>query len=100
MQGMDKRDPKSALHFTRPLRQIALMLIVVGLVGFGAYVSFGTLLAIFQTNVLLNSVILGVFTLGVLSCFWQVFLLMRSVSWIEAFVGGNPDHDLRAPPSL
>jgi hypothetical protein len=100
MQGMDKRDPKGALHFTRPLRQIALMLIVVGLVGFGAYVSFGTLLAIFQTNVLLNSVILGVFTLGVLSCFWQVFLLMRSVSWIEAFVGGDPDQDLRAPPSL
>jgi hypothetical protein len=96
---MDKRDPKGALHFTRPLRQIALMLIVLGVVGFGVYVSFGTLRSIFFTNVLLNSVILAVFTLGVLSCFWQVFLLMRSVGWIESFVGGH-DGEMRAPPSL
>ena len=96
---MDRRDTQ-APQFTRPLRQIALMLIVVALVALGAYVAFPTLSAIYFTNVWLNSVIAAVFALGVLSCFWQVILLMRSASWIEDFARSRPGEDLRAPPSL
>ena len=97
---MDRRDPEAPPHFTQPLRQIALMLIVLGLVLFGAYISFRTLEQVFYTNVYLNSGIAIVFTLGVLSCFWQVILLMRSVSWIESFARSGPGEQLRPPPSL
>lgn len=97
---MDKRTPEAAPHFSQPIRQIALMLIVLGLVGFGAYVGIRTIEAVFFTNVILNSAIAIVFALGVLSCFWQVFLLVRSVSWIETFAGGRPGPEMRAPPSL
>jgi uncharacterized membrane protein (DUF485 family)/DNA-binding transcriptional MerR regulator len=97
---MDRRDTQAPPHFSQPVRQIALMLIVLGLVLFGAYVGFRTLQAIFFTNIYLNSVIAAVFTLGVLSCFWQVILLMRSVSWIESFAQSQPGQELRAPPSL
>lgn len=97
---MDRRDPQAPPHFTQPLRQIALMLIVLGLVAFGTYIGYGTLERVFITNVYLNSVIAVVFALGVLSCFWQVILLMRSVSWIEAFASSSPGEELRAPPSL
>jgi DNA-binding transcriptional MerR regulator len=97
---MDKRDYQAAPHFTQPVRQIALMLIVLALVLFGAYIAFPTIRAIYLTNVWLNSAIAAVFALGILSCFWQVILLMRSVSWIEAFAGARPGEELRAPPSL
>ncbi len=99
-QGMDTRTPEAAPHFSQPVRQIAFMLIALGLVGFGAYVGFRTILDVFNTNVVLNSAIAIVLVLGVLSCFWQVFLLMRSVSWIEAFASAKPGQQMRAPPSL
>jgi hypothetical protein len=76
------------------------MLIALGLVGFGAYVGFRTILDVFNTNVVLNGAIAIVFALGILSCFWQVFLLIRSVSWIETFTSARPGQELRAPPSL
>ena len=97
---MNRRDPQAPPHFSQPLRQIALMLIVLALVLFGAYISFRTLEQVFYTNVYLNSVIAIVFALGVLSCFWQVILLMRSVSWIEGFASSGQGEQLRAPPSL
>jgi len=97
---MDKRDSEAAPHFSQPVRQIALMLIVLGLVLFGAYISFRTLERVFFTNVYLNSAIAGVFVLGVLSCFRQVILLMRSVSWIETFARARNGDDMRPPPSL
>ncbi|WP_210527055.1 biopolymer transporter ExbB [Rubellimicrobium arenae] len=98
---MDKRDNGAAPHFSQPVRQISLMLIVLALVLSGAYLGFRTLEAIYFTNVYLNTVIAVVFTLGVLSCFRQVILLMQSVSWIEAFARSEPgDRELRAPPSL
>jgi len=97
---MDRRDPQAPPHFSQPLRQIALMLIVLGLVSFGAYISVQTLEAVFFTNVYLNSAIAIVFTLGILSCFWQVILLMRSVSWIEGFARAGQTEQMRAPPSL
>lgn len=71
--------------FTQPVRQIFLMLIVLVLVGLGAWFVYGRILPVFRANPWLNGMILGVFVLGVLSCFWQVAQLINSVSWIERF---------------
>lgn len=72
-------------HFSQPVRQIVLMLTVLALVGGGAWFIYGRILPIFQANMWLNGLILSVFAVGVLTCFWQVGQLIRSVSWIERF---------------
>ena len=96
----ERRDPEAETHFSQPVRQISLMLIVMALVGAGFYVGFGTIAAIFWTNPYLNSVILAVFVLGVLSCIRQVWQLMISVSWIEGFARHAPGNDLVNVPGL
>lgn len=87
-------------RFSQPVRQIVLMLLVLGLVAAGGYLGFATLRGVFLTNPYLNAVIATVFVLGVLSCIRQVVLLMNAVSWIEAFARQGPGEDLRAAPSL
>lgn len=74
-----------APKFSQPVRQILLMLIVLVLVGVGAWFAYGPILSIFMANKALNGAILLVFVLGVLTCFWQVAQLVKSVSWIERF---------------
>lgn len=97
---MDKREPEAELHFSQPVRQIIAMLIVLGLVGAGGYVAFASLLDVFWTNPYLNSAICLVFVLGVMSCFWQVAQLMRSVGWIERFAKSHTSTSLVEVPSL
>lgn len=63
------------------------MLIVLGLVAAGGHFAYGRIYSIFLSNPWLNGLILGVFVLGVLACFWQVVQLVVSVSWIESYVG-------------
>lgn len=72
-------------HFSQPVRQILLMLTVLALVLAGGWIAYGRILPIFMANRWLNGLILGVFAIGVLACFWQVAQLVRSVSWIERF---------------
>ncbi|WBU51978.1 hypothetical protein [Paracoccus sp. SCSIO 75233] len=72
-------------HFGQPVRQILEMLIVLALVGVGGWFAYGRILPIFAANPWLNGLILGVFVIGVLACFWQVAQLFQSVSWIERF---------------
>jgi hypothetical protein len=76
------------------------MLIVLGLVGSGFYLGLEQITAIYQSNPYLNGVILGVFVLGVLSCFNQVFVMMKSVRWIERFAKDAGGHSYSAAPSL
>ncbi|WP_333711895.1 biopolymer transporter ExbB [Yoonia sp.] len=76
------------------------MLTVIGLIAAGFYLGQRQIVAIFQTNLYLNGVIFGVFILGVLSCFNQVFLLMNSVRWIEGFAREAGGHSYSAAPSL
>jgi hypothetical protein len=76
------------------------MLIVLGLIGAGFYLGLEQITDIYQSNPYLNGVILGVFVLGVLSCFNQVFLLMNSVRWIERFARDAGGHSYSAAPSL
>lgn len=72
-------------QFSQPVRQSFLMLAVLALVIAGAWFAYGRILPIFAANRWLNGLILGVFVLGVLACFWQVAQLVQSVSWIERF---------------
>lgn len=96
----DKREPKAPPQFSQPIRQILFMLTVLGLVGAGLYLGFEQISAIYQSNPYLNGVILAVFVLGVLSCINQVFLLIKSVRWIERFAKDAGGHSYSAAPSL
>lgn len=97
---MSLSEKKPAPYFTQPVRQILSMLIVVGLAGGGAWLAFPKVAPVFLANLWLNGVIFGVFLVGVLACFAQVFQLMTSVSWIEGFAGGRPGSDIAHPPRL
>ncbi|MEM8630974.1 MAG: biopolymer transporter ExbB [Pseudomonadota bacterium] len=96
MEQSEQRGPQ----FTQPVRQIALMLIICGLVGFGAYLLFPAVAPVFLSNLYLNGFIAFVFVIGVLACFWQVTQLVSSVNWIEGFAAENPGHELVKPPRL
>ncbi len=97
---MEKTKAVPASHFSQPIQQIVTMLVVCALVGAGAWVIHDTVLDIILTNPLLNLFIFFVFALGAASCFWQVFILMQSVSWIEAFVQRRPGSEAATPPRL
>lgn len=97
---MEKTKAAPASHFSQPIQQIVTMLVVSALVGAGAWLIHGTVLDIIMTNPLLNLFIFFVFALGAASCFWQVFILMQSVSWIEAFVQRRPGSEEAKPPRL
>ena len=97
---MDKMKPEGTAYFSQPIRQIVMMLIATGLVGFGAWVILPQVAVIFRTNPLLNGFIGMVFLLGILTCFWQVLILIQSVNWIEGFARHVPGHDITIPPKL
>ena len=77
---------EARVQFSQPVRQIMMMLIALGLSGFGTFVALPRVLPVFQSNLWLNGFILLVFFFGVLACFWQVIQLIVSVRWIERFV--------------
>ncbi|MGR3492434.1 MAG: biopolymer transporter ExbB [Shimia sp.] len=97
---MDLSDRESEPHFTRPYRQIILMLVTLGLVAAGVALALPTLWPVFSANLFLNGIIFGVFLIGVAACFSQVFALVNSAGWIEGFVAQRPGHELTTPPSL
>ncbi|MBE1296665.1 MAG: biopolymer transporter ExbB [Rhodobacteraceae bacterium] len=96
---MAQPDGKIRPQFSQPVRQVILMLIALGLAGFGAFVALPRVLPVFQANPWLNGFILVVFIIGVLACFWQVVQLIGSVRWIESFAAGGARGDGR-PPSM
>ncbi|TVS02902.1 MAG: biopolymer transporter ExbB [Rhodobacteraceae bacterium] len=87
-------------QFSRPVRQIVMMLIVIALVAVGTYFLFPRVSGIFLANIWLNGVIFLVFLVGVLATFWQVIQLNRSIIWIEGFAADTPGHEATIPPSL
>ncbi len=66
------------------------MFAILAVVGAGAWVARRVIEGILFTNPLLNMAILGVFAIGVLSCFWQILVVGRSVGWIQGFTGQRP----------
>lgn len=91
---------ETKLQFSQPVRQITLMLIALGLTGIGAFLALPSVLPIFAANPYLNGVIIVVFFIGVLACFYQVFQLIGSVRWIENFASDAPDPETVAPQLL
>ncbi|MEO1678440.1 MAG: biopolymer transporter ExbB [Pseudomonadota bacterium] len=93
-------EPETA-QFSRPIRQIVQMLVVLLLVGGGVYLIYPNVAPVFLANPFLNGMIGLVFVVGVLACFWQVVQLLVSVRWIEEFVHlGQPRKGARAPRLL
>lgn len=86
--------------FSQPVRQISLMLIVLGLSGFGSFLALPRVLPVFEANPYLNGFIIFVFILGVFACFYQVFQLIGSVRWIERFATDRLDTSAKAPQLL
>jgi hypothetical protein len=97
---MKKTDIAPSYSFSQPIRQIVTMLLVCALVGFGVWLIKSEIEQILRTNPWLNLFIAGVFAFGVLTCFWQVLILMQSVSWIEDFVRETPGTAEARPPRL
>ncbi|MEM7471994.1 MAG: biopolymer transporter ExbB [Pseudomonadota bacterium] len=94
---MDTPDRERVSQFSRPTSQVFAMIIILGLVGFGGYLIYPAIAPIFWANPFLNGVILTVFGLGVIACFYQVFQLFTSVSWIERFAAGGGGDQERVP---
>jgi len=97
---MHSADTKAEPQFSQPIKQILTMLIVVGLVGTGGWLAHGPILSIVTANIYLNGVIVGVFLIGISTCFWQVFSLIFSVNWIEGFAMARPGHETMKVPRL
>jgi hypothetical protein len=96
----DQRVAEVSTTFSQPIRAITTMLLVCLLVGAGAWLIHGQIIDILRTNPLLNGLIALVFVVGVLTCFWQVWILAQSVYWIENFVRGTPGAEDDPPPRL
>ncbi len=88
------------VEFEQPVRQILAMLGSLGAIGIAAWVLHKPIETVFLANVGLNGLIGGVFVIGVVATFWQVFALMRAVSWIEGFAIDRPGHEFVEPPRL
>ena len=97
---MDQPGREAEPFFTQPVRQISIMLMCLALVGFGAYIAYPRVAPVFLANPLFNGFIAFVFVIGVVACFWQVFELVNSVSWIEGFAGNRPGHEIMKAPRL
>ena len=87
-------------QFSQPIRQLVIMLVILGVVIVGAVAIAASIRDIFFANIYLNGIILGVFVFGILACFWQVFTLTSSVNWIEGFALDRPGHEFSASPRL
>lgn len=90
----------SKSDFAQPVRQILAMLMALAAVGAVSYFLYGPIRTVFVANVGLNALIGGVFVIGLLACFYQVFALIASVSWLEGFAIDRPGHEFVEPPRL
>ena len=61
---------------------------------------FPSVAPIFLSSPYLNGVILTVFFFGILCCFWQVFVIITAVNWVENFALDRPGHEFSDPPRL
>jgi hypothetical protein len=87
-------------QFSKPFRQIVLMLVVLALVALGTWFALPRVAGIFLANIWLNGFIFFVFVVGVVATFLQVIQLNRSVIWIEGFAASRAGHEATIPPAL
>lgn len=98
--GDQKAAVNPAVQFTQPWRQIIMMLVALGFVAAGVVLALPRVGPVFLANPYLNGFIFAVFVIGVVSCFWQVWQLIKSVSWIEGFAGERLGADVVKAPGL
>ncbi len=96
---MAQPDREARTQFSQPVRQITLMLLVLGLSGFGIFMALPRVLPVFQANPYLNGFIVFVFFIGVVACFYQVLQLIGSVRWIESFASEG-EAPSETPPQM
>jgi len=99
---MEQPDRVAEPHFTRPNRQIGLILTALGLIAFGLFFALrnGEILEVFLANRYLNGFILVVFVIGLFATLRQVVQVYTSVEWLRGHVQGREDHDPNNPPRL
>ncbi|CAN1496343.1 hypothetical protein MCELHM10_00359 [Paracoccaceae bacterium] len=100
MSRTEQRPPEVVTTFSQPIRAIANMLMVCLMVGAGGWLILAEITDILRVSPFLNGLISLVFVIGVLTCFWQVWILAQSVYWIENFVRGTPGTQEDSPPRL
>ncbi len=88
------------IEFSQPVRQIFLMVLALAAVGAVAWFLYEPIRTVFEANLYLNGLIVGVFVIGVLACFRMVFQLVSAVSWIEGFASNRAGHEFVKPPGL
>lgn len=93
-------DFKHEPSFTRPTRQAMIMLIILALVAIGGVAIFPSMSEIFLVSPWLNGVIIAVFIIGVLACFYQILTLLVAVRWIKGFVMDIPGHEFVRSPRI
>lgn len=93
-------DRETDPHFSQPVNQIIMMVFILGMLAVGIVAVYGPIRTVFVSNIELTGFIAFVFVIGVLSCFWQVYQLTRSVSWIEGFARDRPGHEFTRAPRL
>ena len=93
-------DFKQEPSFTRPTRQAMIMLIILVFVAIGAVAAFPSMSQIFLVSPWLNGVIIAVFIIGVLACFYQILTLLVAVRWIKGFVLDRPGHEFVRSPRI
>lgn len=96
MAFTQKADPQ----YSQPVRQIVMMLVVLGLTAGVAVLLFPTVAPVFLSSPYLNGFIICVFFVGVFACFWQVATLVSAVVWIESFALDRPGHEFIKAPRL
>ena len=92
--------PEADLRFTRPIRQVVLLVMVTTVVALGLYATFPMLRGVFLAKPLLNGFVGLVFLFGIVICFLQLLQLLQSVRWIDDYVRRRPGHDQTTPPRL
>jgi len=91
-----KREPS----FSRPTRQATIMLVIMAFVFVGAVAAYPSMSQIFLVSPYLNGVIIAVFVVGVMACFWQILTLLVAVRWIKGFVLDRPGHEFVSSPRI
>ena len=76
------------------------MLTSVALVAAGSFASQDIWIPVYRANPYLNGVIVGVFGIGLLACFWQIEQIVTSVVWIRRFISGQGRADADNAPRL
>jgi len=87
-------------QFNVPIRQIFLMAAVLILTAAVSYIAYPRVETVFLSNPYLNGLIVAVFVIGVLACFWQVFQLINAARWLEAFAHDPRLVNVLRPPGL